>query len=358
MSTHQVSKPCCANQSIAEESARPGTWRSKVGCEAIEEPCTNNTTPFARLGSPAHFSQRNSFTRSPPSSLWVQCSRPARATAGADFAARRSSTSRRSGFRTGFLDFVFSFDLDLDLAIAGFLSRAASARWAGEHGAVLGAEFYRDRVADGQELGWMRLGAQARCAGGDDVFVGIAAVGELDHRAREHAAGVPAGRRHAHVLGPHRDFDRVARRDAIGDPQRERPAAVELDLAPAARDGGNPARQEAHLAHEVGDDAVRGPRVDLARRAVLLQPAAIDDRDLVRERQRLALVVRDIDEGDAGAALELLELRAHTLAQLGVEVGERLVEQQDARLDDEAARECHALLLATAEFARQPLLEP
>src|SRR6059058_2524638 len=43
MSTHQQTKPRRANQSMTDESARPGTVRSKVGCEAIDEPCTNST---------------------------------------------------------------------------------------------------------------------------------------------------------------------------------------------------------------------------------------------------------------------------------------------------------------------------
>ena len=30
--------PCLANQSMTEESGRPGTLRSKVGCEAMDEP--------------------------------------------------------------------------------------------------------------------------------------------------------------------------------------------------------------------------------------------------------------------------------------------------------------------------------
>ena len=48
----------------------------------------------------------------------------------------------------------------------------------------------------------------------------------------------------------------------------------------------------------------------------------------------------------------------HLLAQLGVEVGERLVEQQHARLDDERARKRDALLLAARELRRGPILEP
>src|SRR5580658_9967983 len=73
MSTHQQSKFCRANQSITEESGRPGTCRSNVGCAAIEEPWTNRIVPVLFAGSPAHFSNRNSFT---PPSLVVQCSSP------------------------------------------------------------------------------------------------------------------------------------------------------------------------------------------------------------------------------------------------------------------------------------------
>src|SRR5512141_2653368 len=58
---------------MAEESGRPGTCRSNVGCDAIEEPCTNKMVAALLAGSPAHFSYRNSFA---PPSLVVQCSSP------------------------------------------------------------------------------------------------------------------------------------------------------------------------------------------------------------------------------------------------------------------------------------------
>src|SRR5215204_7286434 len=71
MSTDQVSKPCAANQSIADEPGRPGTCRSNVGCEAMDEPCTNRMVP-AFSGASDRFSHRNSLT----SPLVVQCSSP------------------------------------------------------------------------------------------------------------------------------------------------------------------------------------------------------------------------------------------------------------------------------------------
>src|SRR5690606_40211988 len=46
------------------------------------------------------------------------------------------------------------------------------------------------------------------------------------------------------------------------------------------------------------------------------------------------------------------DLDPHLLAQLGVEVGEWFVEQQDVGFEDDAASERHALLLPTRELAR------
>src|SRR5687767_12782154 len=70
---HQVSKPRAANHSMTDESGRPGTCRSKVGCDAIEEPCTKRTVPFGVAPDGGDFCQRKSLT----SPLRVQCSVPA-----------------------------------------------------------------------------------------------------------------------------------------------------------------------------------------------------------------------------------------------------------------------------------------
>src|SRR5436305_3349910 len=71
MSTDQQVKPRCANQSITDESARPGTLKSKVGCDAIDEPWTNNAAGLPSDVS-TYFSQRKRRT----SPFCVQCSLP------------------------------------------------------------------------------------------------------------------------------------------------------------------------------------------------------------------------------------------------------------------------------------------
>ena len=72
----------------------------------------------------------------------------------------------------------------------------------------------------------------------------------------------------------------------------------------------------------------------------------------VADGQRLGLVVRDHDGGGADLALDAAQLELHLLAQLGVEVGERLVEQQNRRRDHERACDRDALALAAGQLAR------
>ena len=71
---------------------------------------------------------------------------------------------------------------------------------------------------------------------------------------------------------------------------------------------------------------------------------------MVGENQRLGLVVRNVDERRAEIGLQLLQLDLHVLAELQIERAERLVEQQQRRLEDEAPRDRDALLLAAREL--------
>ena len=71
--------------------------------------------------------------------------------------------------------------------------------------------------------------------------------------------------------------------------------------------------------------------VHLGRRADLLDPALVEDGDPVAHRERLLLVVRDVDERHPELLLDLLQLDLHLLAQLQVERAERLVEQERPR---------------------------
>ena len=86
--------------------------------------------------------------------------------------------------------------------------------------------------------------------------------------------------------------------------------------------------------------------------------ALVEDGHAVAHRERLFLVVRDVDEGDAEVLLERLQEHLHLLAQLQVERAERLVEQQHRRRVDDRARERDALALPARELHGLAVAEP
>ena len=80
------------------------------------------------------------------------------------------------------------------------------------------------------------------------------------------------------------------------------------------------------MADELGGKARLRALVDVFGRADLLNEAVAHDGNAVGEVERLLLVVRDVEEGNAGALLYVLELALHLLAQLEVECAQGLVQ--------------------------------
>ena len=103
-------------------------------------------------------------------------------------------------------------------------------------------------------------------------------------------------------------------------------------------------------ADEGGDEGGGGVVVDGEGVADLLGHALVHHHDAVGHRQRLLLVVGDVDGGDAERLLDGADLLAQRHADLGVERRERLVEEQELGLRGERARQRHALLLAAGEL--------
>ncbi len=107
------------------------------------------------------------------------------------------------------------------------------------------------------------------------------------------------------------------------------------------------ARDKIGLADELGGKTVTRAAVDLARGADLADVATGEDGEAVGKREGFLLVVGDVDGGEAGGFADAADFSAEFLAQRGIEIGKRLVEQEAARLGDEGAGERDALLLAT-----------
>ena len=97
--------------------------------------------------------------------------------------------------------------------------------------------------------------------------------------------------------------------------------------------------------------------VDLGGARRLLDPALVDDHDLLGDLHRLLLVVRHEDRRHVHLVVQAPQPGAQLLAHPRVERAERLVEQQHRRLDGERAGERHPLALAAGELARVALAQ-
>ena len=111
-------------------------------------------------------------------------------------------------------------------------------------------------------------------------------------------------------------------------------------------------RQQIHRrrADEGSHERRRGLLVDRQRIADLLDLAAIHHHQHVGERHRLELVVGDVDRGGLQPPLQFADLDPHRDAQLGVEIGQGLVEQKHFRLPHDGAAHRDALALAAGQL--------
>ena len=134
----------------------------------------------------------------------------------------------------------------------------------------------------------------------------------------------------------------------VADPTR-RPAVLAGILE--ARDG---SRQPVVGADELGHEPRLRVQVDVGLGADLLDPAGVHDDDPVGDRERLGLVVGDVDRGLAGPPLEVEDRVLERVAQVPVERRQRLVEQQHARVGRQDAGQRDPLLLPAGQLGRQP----
>src|SRR5229473_3584824 len=210
-------------------------------------------------------------------------------------------------------------------------------------------DFEPDLLADGENAQRLCHDAQLETArvGLERVVPGLAEERALDNAAlQDHAVADGAVRVHRDVLRAQREFA-GADRSAPTEPRRSH-----LESIKGHPDAVRLALENVRASDEFGDIARLRPGVERQGIVDLLDAAMVHDRDAVRCRHRLGLVVGDIDRGDAEFIVQTADLAAHFLAQIGVEVGERLVQQQDFRLHHQRAGQRHPLLLAAREFVR------
>jgi hypothetical protein len=100
------------------------------------------------------------------------------------------------------------------------------------------------------------------------------------------------------------------------------------------------------VANECGDKFTLREIEDLLRVTNLLDPPCAHDHESISQRERLDLIVRDVDEGTLSPALELLQFDAQRRAQLRIEARERFIHQDNLRLAHQRSSECDALPFA------------
>lgn len=93
------------------------------------------------------------------------------------------------------------------------------------------------------------------------------------------------------------------------------------------------------------NEFVGGLFIDLARLALLYDPAIPHNGDARRHRQSFFLIMGHINRGQAEISLQLEKFETHFYAKFGVEVAERLVKKQRSRLNYQCARQRDPLLL-------------
>ena len=184
---------------------------------------------------------------------------------------------------------------------------------------------------------------------------------DADRRARRSSAA-PA-RRLAdgrQALAASLEHDGVADEGAdeagVRDGRRLAAVADRDPLRPDA-DAASVAHEDVRDADEAGDELRQRALVDLYGRADLLDPARVEDREPVAHRQRLLLVVRDVEERDPELALERLQ---ETASPAGASGRARRAARRAAapRPVDDRARERDTLPLAARELDRLALGEP
>ena len=133
-------------------------------------------------------------------------------------------------------------------------------------------------------------------------------------------------------------------------------------MLPAERAAGDPGpvagalldrrRHEIAEPDEVGHKAGDRAGIDLAGDAFLGHQSGLHDDHAIAHHHRFGLIVGHVNGRNPELLLDLGQLEAHALPELGVEIAERLVEQQEPRLHDQGARQRHPLLLPAGELVR------
>ena len=130
----------------------------------------------------------------------------------------------------------------------------------------------------------------------------------------------------------------------------KRLATIDAYAAKFALHGDDCALQKIGFTDKIRHKFAVGVVVDIHGVAHLRDFPFVHDDDGIADGHSLALVMGYIDCRNAQRLLNAADFRAHTYAQLRVQVGKRLVKQEHARFHHQGARQRDALLLAAGKL--------
>jgi hypothetical protein len=107
------------------------------------------------------------------------------------------------------------------------------------------------------------------------------------------------------------------------------------------------ALQPVVFANELGHEGIQRALIQFIGGRYLLYGAIFEDGDTVRHRQGFGLIMRDVNDGNAKAFMQVTYLILHLFPQLFVECAKGFVHQHEIRIENECAGNRHALLLTT-----------
>ncbi|MNE26213.1 hypothetical protein D3C80_1195700 [compost metagenome] len=116
--------------------------------------------------------------------------------------------------------------------------------------------------------------------------------------------------------------------------------------------GADCAAQAVGLADKVGNEGCARVFVEAVGVIDLGDAPGFHHHYPVADRQGLGLVVGDHQGGDADLVLDATYLELHFFTQVGVQVGQRFVQQQHRRFDHQCAGQGYTLALAAGQFTR------
>ena len=114
-----------------------------------------------------------------------------------------------------------------------------------------------------------------------------------------------------------------------------------------------PAWHQAHprRADKAGDEDVFGSVIHIPGRADLMDPTVSHDGELVAQRHCLGLIMRDVEGRNTRSLVQASDLLAQLGPQLGIEVGQGLIKEEDFGISNESSSDGDALTLAARELS-------